>query len=940
MISFFRKLGWLARLRSKEDQLAAELQFHLEEEAEERRAAGMPAQEARWAARREVGNLGVVRENTRAMWSWTLLEQLLQDLRYATRAILRNPAFTILAALSLALGIGANTAVYSFMDALLVRSLPVANPGSLVVLNWHIAGKKNVGDSVVHDVSGQIHDDTKTGATSKIFPYPAFEILRKSLMGKSSDALSVVFAYRPARNLNVMVLGQAEVTSGEYVSGDYFRGLALVPAAGRLIMGDDDRVGAPGVVVLSNAFAERRFGDAASAVGRRVLIDNTPFTAIGVAPLGFFGVDPAKMPDVYLPLHADLLIDPEKGPGLNPGNRYLDDHYYWTEMMGRLRPGVTMARAQAMLAPVFERWVATTAINEKERKNLPEFLLKEGAGGLDNLRRQYSQPLYILLAMVGLILAIACANIANLLLARATARRREMAVRLSMGAGRWRVVRQLLTESLLLASLGGAAGIVFAIWGMRFLTLLLAAGSETFTLHAELNPHVLAAALVLTMMTGLLFGLAPALQATQVDPMPVLKETRAGGPRPRSRLRFSLSRMLVISQMAISLLLLVGAGLFVRTLSNLHSLEMGFQRENILLFKLNAHQAGHASAEILSFYTDLEQRFAAIPGVRSATIANSPLIGDGAWAWPVVPLGKEQPEKAPTGHGSGMARTATRVLAVGPGFFTTMHIPLLAGREFGQRDRLGTPPVAIVNEAWAEANLEGRNPVGQRVVSFGLGTKPQEMEIVGLAKNAKYDDLTGRFPSVAYLPFEQNLAVPVAEMTFFLRTAGDPLGYARGVREVVQQADARIPVTDLETQTAQIDHEMTPQILFARLCTVFAMLALAIACVGLYGTTSYAVARRTGEIGIRMALGAQRGTVVWMVLRDVLILAVLGLAISVPAALVASRLVESLLFGVKPGDPRAMAAAVAILLGAALVAGYLPARRASRIDPMTAVRHE
>jgi predicted permease len=355
---------------------------------------------------------------------------------------------------------------------------------------------------------------------------------------------------------------------------------------------------------------------------------------------------------------------------------------------------------------------------------------------------------------------------------------------------------------------------------------------------------------------------------------------------------------------------------------------------------LNARQAGHRDPEILSFYSDLEKRFAAIPGVRGATMANSPLIGDGAWGWPVVPLGKKPPEKAPSGHGSGAARTTTRVLGTGPGFFSTMQIPLVAGREFDERDRQGTPPVAIVNEAWVKVNLEDRNVVGQRVMSFGMGMKPQEMEIVGLAKNAKYDDLTGDFPAVAYMPFEQSLDVPVDEITFFLRTAGDPLGYARAVRETVHQADARIPLTNLGTQAAQIEGEMSQQILFAQLCTVFAMLALAIACVGLYGTMSYTVARRTGEIGIRMALGAQRGTVVWMVLRDVLMLAAMGLAISVPAALGAARLLESFLFGVKPSDPRALAAAAAILVSATLLAGYVPARRASRIDPMTAVRHE
>jgi macrolide transport system ATP-binding/permease protein len=932
MISFFRKLGWLVGRRSREEQLAAEIQFHLEEETEERRAAGMSAQEARGAARRQLGNLGLVQEDTRAAWSWTLLEQLIQDLRYGARTMLRNPAFTLLASLSLALGIGANTAIYSFMDALLMRSLPVADPASLVLLKWHIAPKKTTDDTVVHHVSGYFDDDPKLGKVSPIFPYPSFELLRKS------SALSVLFAYRPAGKLNIFAGRHAEITGGEYVSGDYFRGLGIVPAAGRLIAGGDDRAGAPAVVVLSYGFAQTRFGGAAGAVGRSVLIDNIPFTTIGVTPRGFFGVDPSKAPDLYLPLHADLLLDPERTPGTV--DRYHDPHYYWMEMMGRLRPGVTLAKARARLGPVFDAWVAATATTALERKNVPRFLLQDGAGGVDRLREYYSQPLGILLAMVGLILAIACANIANLLLARSAARRREMAVRLSIGAGRWRVIRQLLAESLLLALLGAGAGILVAVWGIRFLTDVLSAGSQPFTLRPELNLGVLAAALLLAVVTGLLFGMAPALQAARVDPMPALKASGTGGPRSGGWLRFGLGRMLVVFQLAICLLLLVGANLFVRTLANLHSLDVGFDREKVLLFKLNARQAGHRDTEMALFYNDLESRLAAIPGVRSATMANSPLIGDGAWGWPVVPLGQPRPQHAPTGHGSGFSRTATHVLDVAPGFFSTLRIPLLAGREFDRRDRKGTAPVAIVNEAWAKVNLDGGNPVGQSIISFGLHAKPRQMEIVGMARNARYDDLTGDFPAIVYLPLEQNVGLPVDEMTFFLRTAGDPLGYAGAVRDIVHRADPRIPVEALSTQTAQIEREIVPETLFARLCTAFALLSLAIACVGLYGTTSYAVARRTGEIGIRMALGARRETVVWMVLRQVLVLAIAGLAIGLPAAMGASKLVESLIFGVKPGDPWALASALAILLGAALVAGCLPARKASKTDPMAALRHE
>lgn len=515
-----------------------------------------------------------------------------------------------------------------------------------------------------------------------------------------------------------------------------------------------------------------------------------------------------------------------------------------------------------------------------------------------------------------------------------------MAVRLSIGAGRWRVIRQLLTESVLRALLGGGAGILVALWGMRFLTNVLFTESEPLPLRPELNFGVLAATLLVTLVTGVLFGLAPALQAARVDPMPVLKESRSGGPRSGARLRFGLGRILVISQLAICLLLLVGANLFVRTLANLHSLNVGFEREKLLVFKVNARQAGHRDPEILSFYSDLKGHLATIPGVINVAMANSPLIGAGAWGWPVVPLGQQRPEHAPTGHGSGFSRSATRVLGVAPGFFSTMRTPLLAGREFDERDRSGTLPVAIVNEAWAKVNLDGRNPVGQSVISFGLQAKAQRVEIVGLASNTRYDDLTGDFPAIVYMPLEQNVGLPVDEMTFFLRTAGNPLGYAGAVREIVHRADARIPVAALSTQTAQIEREMIPELLFARLCTGFAILSLAIACVGLYGTTSCAVARRTSEIGIRMALGARRETVVWMVLRDVLMLAIIGVAIGLPVALGASKIIESLLFGVEPGDPWSLVSALTILLSAALAAAYLPAWKASKTDPMVALRYE
>ena len=922
MISLFRKAHWWLQRRRKEDGLREELEFHLTEEANQRRAAGLSEDEATWAARRDLGNVTLLREQVHAFWSWAVVDQVAQDVRYGLRGMFKHRMFTALAALTLALGIGANTAIFSFMDAILWRSLPVADPASLVAVKWH-SGTSNVAanEYVTRSMDGRIYREGG-GRSAAIFPFPAFELLQDA----STSVLSSLFAHKPAGSLNVIVKGEAELAQGEHVSGDFFRGLSVLPAAGRLIVPEDDRPGAASVAVLSHGYSQRRFGDAASAVGQPLLINNVPFTVVGVVASEFFGVDPAAAPHIYLPMRATGFLLQQLGK-----QAFVDQNYYWVEIMGRLKPGIDLTHAQMTLAAPFAQWVASTANNDRERANLPALRLDEGAAGLDSLRREYSKPLYVLLAMVGLILALACANTANLLLARAAVRRHEMAVRLSLGAGRWRVVRQLLTESVLLAALSGGLGVLIAIVSMRALTRLLANGQAEFTLHAELNWHVLLVTLVLSLLCGVVFGVAPALHATRPTSIPALRDRSIGEPSVRLHSvlpRVSLTRALVVGQIAISLLLLVGAGLFVRTLLNLQSISLGFTRDNVLLFELNAPQAGYPASGVADLYVNLRQELSELPGVRGATMSHASLIRAGRSHPVTVHM---QPTQG------------TRVLWTGPRFLTTMQIPILRGREITESDRRDTLPVAVVSELFARTNFGDADPVGQRIEvggSFQGGAVPRVLEIVGMAANARYGGLKGEVPPVVYVSYAQAPPPQMGPVTYAMRTERDPLQYANVVRQLVREADGRLPITNLKTQADDIDQTINQEIVFARLCSAFAILALTIACIGLYATMAYAVARRTREIGLRVALGARRGAVTWMVLREVCVLAAVGLAIAVPTATATSRLIESFLFGMQPNDPQTLALAAGVLLAAILMAGYGPARRASRVDPMVALRHE
>jgi predicted permease len=907
------------RRRQRDADLDDEIAYDLAAETEEQVRSGMSREEAEAASRRDFGNVLRLKEDVRDVWGWLWLQRLGQDIRYGWRTLRNNPLFAAMAVLSLALGIGANTAIYSIIDAIMIRSLPVKDPDSLVILNW--SAKQY--PEVAHSSNGSTYREPGGGVTSPDFPWQAYELIRNH-----NNVFSTLFAYKGAGQLNIIVRGQAEVKPVELVSGNFFGGLGIVPAVGRRITDNDNRAGASRVAVLSYNYWRERFAGDPAAIGQTIRINDILFTITGVAPPEFFGVSPGFAPDLYVPIANRPSL--ARNYGNEHDTMFLDSHFYWVDMMGRLRPGVTMHAAQAEVAARFHQFVLASAQNAKERAMLPWLWLEEGGSGVDALRRQISKPLFVLMTMVAFILIIACSNIANLLLSRATARRREMAVRLSLGASRLRVLRQLLTESLMLAIPGGILGLGIAAFGIRFLIWLLAAGTDEIDPRANLDWHILGLTLAVAFATGIFFGLAPAVAATRVDITPALKESRASAPHCRGRL-IGLSQLLVVAQIALSLLLVLGAAIFVRTLANLHAVQIGFNTERLLTFRLDASQAGYKGAALRTFYARMDETFRSLPGVRAATITDMPLVAGSNSNTNVRVPGASKRE-------AGDA-TRTSVISVGPTFFETMQLPIVLGRPIGQRDVEGALLAVVVNEVFAKKFFPGQNPIGRH---FQLGNSGKhDFTIVGMAKDARYSSLKQEIPPVVYLSSLQDVVNrPPTPMFFELRTAGNPLALADTVRKVVHDAAPLVPVTNVMTQKQRIDSTITPERTFADLCSAFAILALVIACVGLYGVMAYAVSRRTNEIGIRMALGAERRRIVWMVMREVLAFAAAGILIGLVCAWSAISTIQSFVFGMKAADPITVATAAAILVGALILAGFAPAARASRIDPVNALRHE
>jgi predicted permease len=918
------KLGALFRRSKPVDDLAEEIRSHLRMEEQENLESGMPPEEAHYAALRRFGNVTLAQERSREMWGWNSVETLWQDLRFGLRQLRRNPGLVSVIVLSLALGIGANTAIFSLIDAVMLQTLPVKQPGQLVLLDWAAQGWPGF----INSLRGNMDEDKSGRTTSTSFSYPVFEQMRTL-----NSVFSGACGFADPGRLNVGVNGLAGMAEGELVSGDYFSTLRVEPILGRAFTREDDRPQANPVAVISFGYWERRFGQDTRAIGKSITVNGVPFTLLGVTPPEFFGVQPGRSVDIYLPLVSLPQVEPA---WLQPGkSKFADGSDWWVLIMGRLKPGVTEEQARAGLDVILRQNVTADAGASLKAPAIPHIELSPASKGLNYLRQRFSQPLYILMAVVGLVLLIACANVANLLLARATTRQRELAVRLALGAGRQRLVRQLLTESVLLAALGGIAGLLLAFWASQLLVVLIS-GDQPMYLHVSPDGRVLGFTILVSLLTGVLFGLAPALRSTRVDLTPALKEGAKSGWGKTHRfanLHMGLGKALVVSQIALSLLLLVGAGLFVRTLENLENIRTGFNARNLLLLGLDPTQAGYKGERLESFYETLHEHLRAVPGVRNVSLSEQTLISGSASS-----RSASVPGYTPqSGEANPNGTVSVYINGIGDGFFETMGIPILLGRTLNPHDIASSSHVAVVNEVFARKYLGKANPLGQHFKWDPASSK--EVEIVGVAQNAKYTDLRQEVPPTVYTPYTESLE-DLGAMNFEVRTSGNPKDWTTAVRDAVQGIDKGVPLLFVKTQTERIDQTLLQQRLFAKLTGFFSLLALVLACIGLYGVISYMVVQRTHEIGIRMALGAERDDVVKMVIGNGIKMTLIGVGFGIVGALALTRFWSSLLFGVRPTDPGTFVAVALILVGLALFACYLPARRATKVEPMVALRYE
>ena len=835
----------------------------------------------------------------------------IQDIRFGLRQLRKSVGFSSVAIITLALGIGANTAIFSLLNAVLLRNLPVQDPQQLVLF-----GKGSWRGSV----------DSLPNRSWQLFSYPFVrEFRQKNEVFSDVGAISSILFTTHGRVAGGQNL---EKVDAELVSGSFFHVLGVTPVLGRVLTDfDDQTIGGHPVAVASYSWWQKRFGKRPDVVGKSITIGNTVYTVIGVAPQDFFGVTVGQSPDLWIP----LAMEKEISPGWNGLDKNLFQSLY---VVARRKPGVSIEQANANTNLLFKQILHEYAGTQPSQQALndidhAQIVLTPAATGLSQLRRQFSAPLKILMAVVGLVLLVACANVANLLLVRAAARRREIAVRMSMGAARWRLIRQLFVESALLGVAGAVLGAWFAWWAMRFLFLMVSTGSDAIQLQVSLDQTVLGFTALIGLLTVLLFGTVPSLYATRFELTPSLKEGRGTTAGRSSNL---LARGLVVAQVAASLVLLVGAGLFLRSLVNLTNIDTGFNRRNVLMTSTDATGAGYKEdARLETMMQQVEDRVSALPGLQSASYAFS--VFGGGWTNTVQVTGRPVSEHDPEVFHN----------IVGYRYLQTMGIPIVLGRDLQPQDSSGSKLVAVINETMARVYFGGDSPVGRTfTISDNAENDPRRpewrsIEVVGVAKDAKYVDLDEKPTPAAFYPHAQHVGYLY---NFVARYTGAPRVAARSIGQAINQIDPNLPVGDFGTLAQSVDDSVLNHRVVAQLCTIFGLLAALLACIGIYGLMSYGVTRRTNEFGVRLALGANRKHVVWLVLRETLHLVIFGLLIGLAVIPAATRFVLSYLFGLKPYDPVSIMSAIFMLIAVSLLSGYLPARRAARVDPMVALRYE
>ena len=911
--------------RRQDLELNDELQAHLEMLVDENRGQGMTEEQARRAAHVRFGGIAQTEEQYRENRGLYFVQTFLQDFRYALRMLRRAPGFAIVVILSLALGIGANTAIFSAIDAVMLRMLPVEAPQQLVMLHWHSPRHPQ---KYLDDLEGSSFGSATEGITSYSFSYEQYK-----QFAEQNHVFSNTFAFAAnSDQVNVGIDGSAETAVIQGVSGNYFEGLGVQTVLGRPITPEDDQVSAPATAVVSYAFWQQRLGGSQEVVGKKIIVNALPVTILGVAPTDFFGLEPGSAPGLYIPL-AMYSAEQARQDGTESGMTYLKDpKVWWTGVVGRLKPGVTSAQAEAELRVIFEQGLNTLV--PVPDANKPTLLVRPVKQGLDSLRRQFSGSLFLLMMMVGAVLLIACGNVAALLLTRASGRQREIAVRLSLGARRSRLVRQLLTESVLLACCGGMFGLVIAKWASRVLLALLS-GRERINLELHLDAQVLAFTAIVCIMSGILFGLAPALRATRTDLLISLKQPVSG----ISGGRLTTSKILVGGQVALCLLLLVSAGLLLRTLNRLETIDLGFNRQNLMLFTVRPGLNGYKSVRLDEFYLELQRRIQRLPGVDSVTFSDRNAIGAGS---------SSTSGKIP-GYVENSDWADFYRHIVGPDYFETLGIPIRLGRPLGPQDSHGAPPSVVVNQKFVDKYMHGDNPLGREIV-LGGKKPPARFQIVGVAGDVKYARIREDVPPTVYFPHAQIFAAVGGSqkegfswpfMTFSVKSgAAGQASLLAGIRGDVTSLDKNVPMVEIRTETQVVAQVLSLERTFAALSSVFGFLALLLACVGLYATMAYAVTRRTNEIGIRMALGAERAAIMGMVLRETGLIVAAGIAVGLPAAWFATNLLKSRLFGLSPHDPWNIGVSVFATVMVTMIAGYIPAKRASRVEPMVALRHD